>query len=143
MDAEAPPARSLSLSLWSATPYTSYFTGSRRRRATNPSWMVPGDEARKHTRLASAPEGDPVSRSRFQSDAPRCCPAHDERIVDVWTLRTAALTGRRDLVEKFRSGGAQSPRLSLSNREEVGGGFLTFSFRCRKPAPRRTRTYGI
>lgn len=72
-------------------------------RATSPSWSVRGSEARARSSLSAAPR-EPRCEEPF---AARLGPAHaphthQERAADVWRLRSAARSGRRDLL-KFGS----------------------------------------
>ena len=81
----------------------SYFTGSQRRRATSPSWLIRGHET---NRLASARERSEEPRSLrpvgFLHTTPTPRAREDECFWEVWTLRTAARSGKRDLVDRSR-----------------------------------------
>ncbi|KAK2892223.1 hypothetical protein Q8A73_017888 [Channa argus] len=128
------------LSALTAAPRCSYFTGSHRRRATSPTWLIRGDVTQ---RPAGEQRGAGFCASPSPSQDTGPAARHDERTPEVWTLRTAARSGERDLVEKlaFSSCGA---RAGDARREVVKGDFRLLLFSTvAKTALRRTRTCGF
>lgn len=105
-----------------AAPCNSYFTCSRRRRATSPSWLIRGDETQKwHPRRREA--RSPVHRVPSASHTPLRV-GQDERGSGLWTLWTpwtAARSGERDLAEKLAFTAAVVPESKSLRRQAVRG----------------------
>lgn len=109
-----------------AAPCNSYFTDSERRRVTTLRWLIRSDETHRNWHLRR--------RRRKGTAHPRpprpLCPlaGQDERTLEDWTLwttRTAARGGGRDLVE--RSWRRHSP----SSREGgICDSFFPLSLNC-------------
>lgn len=112
--------------LLTAAPRSSYFTGSQRRRATSPSWLIRDNETHRLASSAGDLRGGSRVHCRPPAHRPRTHRPAPRRMSAFWTFGHFGQQrgGRQDLVELLAFWAAVPEPRTLAVKS--WGGFLTF-----------------